>query len=209
MSSYFDDFSVKFYDPLSTPSLTLTILAEFERQPSYSLAAEPPEFTSSGLYAIYYEGESVALYRPLAPTLIPVYVGQARSTNSATGKTTGARRPLWSRIRDHRRSIEGGDLPVGEFTVRLLAMPDVHIDLGENGLRVGYQPVWNSVLNGFGSHEQGPTTRKSGRSKWDTLHAGRKRTFGETKHDIDALYEKAREHIDWQVVNWRDRIHDA
>ena len=151
------------------------------------------------------------MYQPLAVTKIPVYVGQALSHNSATGKeTAGGSSRLWQRIRDHSRSISGtADLILGEFGARLLAMPDVHSDLGENGLRVFYKPVWNAILNGFGSHEQGQSTRQSGKSRWDTVHPGRARTFGDTKYDRQDLIAQAREHISEQLANygaapWRD-----
>ena len=77
-------------------------------------------------------------------------------------------------------------------------MPDVHIDMGEDGLRRGYQPVWNSVLTGFGSHEQGSSTRRSGRSKWDTVHQGRSRTYGQETHDYDTLVRKTEDKIAMQ-----------
>jgi hypothetical protein len=92
--------------------------------------------------------------------------------------------------------------------VRLLLTPDVHADLGENGLRVNYQPVWNAVLRGFGSHEQGASTRRGARSEWDTVHPGRERTFGHVKHDADTLVQRVRAHIACQVaavgdIPWR------
>lgn len=191
-----------FFDPLSTEQLTRIICRQFEEQPAQTLKDELVSFDGPGLYAIYYVGESVDLYAPLSRKTIPLYVGQARSTNSATGRTNPNARPLFNRVRQHRRSINEGGLPVDEFSVRLLAMPDVHIDLGENGLRVGYKPVWNSVLNGFGSHEQGSTTRQSSRSKWDTVHQGRSRTYGGTRHDVDALTAEVQEAVRQQVEEY-------
>lgn len=192
-------YSPESFDPLSTTRLANTICEMLERQPLVSMAAEIPRFDGSGLYALYYRGDSVELYRPLAGFQIPVYAGQARSSNSATGKTVRTARPVSSRLRAHRKSIIEGDLPIAEFRFRALLMPDVHADLGENGLRVGYQPVWNSLLTGFGSHEQGATTRRSGKSKWDTVHDGRSRTFGEVAHEPTELLTAATEHIEWQI----------
>ena len=187
------------FDPLSTEQLTRIICRQFEEQPSFSLRQPMPRFDGAGLYAIYYHGESVALYQPLRDVAIPLYVGQARSYNSATGVGQRSPRPLWSRVEQHRRSIMGGGLPVEEFGVRLLRMPDVHIDMGEDGLRRGYQPVWNSVLTGFGSHEQGSTTRQSKQSKWDTVHSGRSRTYGQERRDYDVLVRKTKEKIVMQI----------
>ncbi|MFD0203045.1 MULTISPECIES: Eco29kI family restriction endonuclease [Saccharothrix] len=189
------------FDPLSTPLLQDTICRHFERQEPRTLAAELPRFEGSGLYAIYYVGSGHYLYSPLSSLTIPVYVGQSASHNSATGRpvTNGVRR-LWDRVNQHRRSIDACEnLDVADFAVRLLRMPDVHANLGENGLRVEYQPVWNSILRGFGGHEQGSTTRTSARSKWDTLHPGRSRSYGSQPHDAAVLAEQVRRHIRRQI----------
>ncbi|MBF6095718.1 Eco29kI family restriction endonuclease [Nocardia cyriacigeorgica] len=187
------------FDPLSTTQLSNTICEKLERQPLVSMADQIPRFEGAGLYALYYRGDSVELYRPLAKLQIPVYAGQGRSSNSATGATSRAARPLCERLRMHRTSMIQGGLPIAEFRFRALLMPDVHADLGENGLRVGYRPVWNSVLTGFGSKEQGASTRKSGKSKWDTVHDGRRRTYGEATHQAPQLTAAVKAHIEWQL----------
>lgn len=199
-----DQFKPAYFDPLSTKQLTRIICRQFEEQPSLTLEVDLASFQGPGLYAIYYEGDSVKLYEPLSGLRIPLYVGQSRSTNSATGRTNPKARPLFSRIRQHRTSIAEGGLPIEEFAVRLLSLPDVHIDLGENGLRVGYEPVWNAILNGFGSHEQGSSTRQSSRSKWDTVHSGRSRTFGQSKWDREELIEQAAAAIQVQIDGYKD-----
>jgi hypothetical protein len=190
------------YDPLGTENITSAICQELERQPLIPLDSEIPRFDGSGLYAIYYRGETLPLYAPLRNYKIPVYVGQSLSHNTATGAAMPEKSPLWNRIKNHRDSIEGAHLPLNEFGVRLLRLPDVHADLGENGLRVFYQPVWIRVLRGFGSKEQGATTRQSARSPWDTVHPGRKRTFGSEKHDKDKLIKKAQDHIASQIARY-------
>lgn len=196
------DYTPESYDPLDTPRLTSAICLELERQPLIGLGPEIPRFEGSGLYAIYYRGDGLSLYTPLTGYDIPVYAGQAVSHNSATGRTTGRPDPLWHRVRDHRRSIASADLPLDEFAVRLLRLPDVHANLGENGLRVFYQPVWNSVLTGFGNHEQGSTTRQGQRTKWDAVHPGRGRTYGADNRDPDALAREAADHIAGQLARY-------
>lgn len=81
-------------------------------------------------------------------------------------------------------------------------MPDVHIDLGENGLRVGYKPVWNAVFKGFGSHEQGSSTRSGAQSAWDAAHPGRTRTYGSPRRQTTVTKElnKAKQLIKQQVA---------
>ncbi|NIY67135.1 Eco29kI family restriction endonuclease [Streptomyces malaysiensis] len=186
------------FDPLSTEQIANTVCETFERQPLVSMTTEIPRFEGAGLYALYYRGVGVALYLPLSALQIPVYVGQATS-NSATGARVRERFPLHSRLKQHRISIIEGGLPIDEFRFRALLLPDVHANLGENGLRVGYQPVWNSILTGFGSKEQGATTRKSRKSKWDTVHEGRRRTHGGVVHDVEALVSEVKDHIERQV----------
>ena len=196
------DYLPQFFDPMSTEHVSRAVCRELERQPLVMFEPEIPRFNGSGLYAIYYQGESVELYKPLASYKIPVYVGQAESHNSATGKGSKARDRLWKRISGHKRSISDGELPINEFGVRLLLLPDVHANLGENGLRVNYLPAWNTVLHGFGSNEQGSSTRKSARTKWDTVHQGRSRTFGEEKHDRHTLIGLVQKHITIQISSY-------
>src|ERR1700760_2513849 len=168
---------------MSTENVTSAICRELERQPLTPIAPEVPRFDGSGLYAIYYQGETVPLYAPLKGYEIPVYAGQSRSHASSTGASARSPRPLWERVRQHARSIAEAGLPANDFRLRLLLLPDVHADLGETGLIVFYKPVWNAILRGFGSKEQGPTTRASQRTKWDTVHPGRNRTYGLDSHD--------------------------
>jgi hypothetical protein len=197
-------YTPAFYDPMGTENITSAICRELERQPLVSLDPSIQRFDGSGLYAIYYRGATNDLYAPLAARKIPIYVGQALSHNSATGAATGGRSPLWKRIQDHSQSIGGAsNLLLGDFGVRLMLLPDVHSDLGENGLRVFYRPLWNGVLNGFGSHEQGSSTRQSSRSRWDTVHMGRSRTFGANRHNPDVLIAQVQAHITEQLANYR------
>jgi hypothetical protein len=193
------DFSLQYFDPLSTSDLTAIICRKFEEQPAHSLADLPP-FDGAGLYAIYYADRTEALYAPLSGRLIPLYVGSAQSHNSATGASTRSSSPLRNRVRGHQQSVDESDLDITEFRVRLLLMPDVHIDLGENGLRVGYKPVWNSVLTGFGSHEQGSATRTGQKSKWDSVHPGRSRTYGRERDDRQILMADITDLVSRQVA---------
>jgi hypothetical protein len=197
-------YTPTFYDPMGTENVTSAICRELEHQPLVLLDPPIDRFDGSGLYAIYFRGTSFGLYAPLAGLKIPVYVGQALSHNSATGAATGGRSPVWSRVQQHSQSIAGAEnLSLADFGVRLLLLPDVHSDLGENGLRVFYRPVWNAILTGFGSHEQGASTRQSSRSRWDTVHPGRNRTFGASTHDADLLTDRARDHIDGQLASYQ------
>jgi hypothetical protein len=198
-----------YYDPLGTENVTLAICRELERQPLTPFTPPIDRFDGAGLYAIYYQGTDFDLYAPLAGYKIPVYVGQALSHSSVTGAATRGTSPLWRRVQEHSDSIHGADnLALSDFGVRLLLLPDVHANLGERGLLVFYRPVWNAILKGFGSHEQGPSTRQSRRSAWDTIHPGRNRTFGVGDNDPIRLQAKVLEHIrdqlsNYETVPWR------
>lgn len=158
------DYTPNSFDPLSTEQIANTIYETFERQPLVSMTHEIPRFEGSGLYALYYRGTSMDMYPPLAHLQIPVYAGQALSSNSAAGEKVREKYPLHSRLKQHRLSIIEGGLPIAEFHFRALLLPDVHADLGENGLRVGYQPLWNSRLKSFDSKEQDATTARARRA---------------------------------------------
>lgn len=175
-------FSPEYFDPLSTSDLTAIICRQFEQQESHPLA-DLPRFTGAGLYAIYYSGTKESLYVPLRDCLIPLYVGSARSHDSATGGSAPTSSPLRDRLREHEESINASSLDLSEFRVRLLLMPDVHIALGENGLRVGYKPVWNAILRGFGNHDPGGGRRDGEETAWDCVHPGRSRTHGKKRRD--------------------------
>src|ERR1700677_170264 len=193
------EYTPAWFDPLSTGQIANTICQIFERQPLVSMVSEILRFDGPRLYALYYRGDGEDLYHPLADLQIPIYAGQALSSNSATGLKVQDRFPLHARLRKHRISIAEGGLALAEFRFRALLLPDVHADLGENALRVGYQPVWNSVLTGFGSNEQGSTTRQSKKTKWDTVHPGRRRSHGGEVHDSELLRAEVKAHIERQV----------
>lgn len=56
---------------------------------------------------------------------------------------------------------------------RWLVLDPVWIGLTEQVLIAMYRPIWNSVIDGFGSHDPGSGRRNQKRSPWDTLHKGR------------------------------------
>ncbi|MCK0116968.1 Eco29kI family restriction endonuclease [Isoptericola sp. S6320L] len=194
-------FVPAYYDPLSTTGLTAVVCQKFEEQPATTFA-NIADFDGAGLYAIYYDGVTHGLYSKLSTLLVPVYVGSAQQNASATGRSAPTANPLYKRVQKHKRSIDQSSLDLREFSVRMLLMPDVHIDLGENGLRVGYKPVWNAVFTGFGSNEQGSTTRTGAQSAWDTAHPGRSRTYGSARNAATVAKEQsiASKLIDMQVA---------
>ena len=109
-----------------------------------------------GIYALYYEG-SMAEYRPIADGARPIYAGKAVPKGSRTGGELDIGHPaLRNRLKEHARSVEQvGNLDIGEFSFRVLAIVPVWIVFAEQALIKRCRSVWNSCLDGFGKHDQG------------------------------------------------------
>ena len=107
----------------------------------------------------------------------PIYVGKALPKGSRKGGIqfdAGAERSIYSRLRQHARSIDRADnLMLGEFRCRFLVVAPVWIRLAENLIISEYEPVWNAVVDGFGSHDPGKGRYDQEKSRWDWLHPGR------------------------------------
>ncbi|MBO9325413.1 MAG: Eco29kI family restriction endonuclease [Roseiflexus sp.] len=77
-------------------------------------------------------------------------------------------------LREHALSIEQAeDLNLTDFRCRYLVVDDIWIPLAETLLIEMYQPVWNTIVSGFGNHVPGKGRHRQQRSAWDTLHPGR------------------------------------
>jgi hypothetical protein len=148
------------------------------------LAAQPqaplgsvPKFYGSGVYAIYYKG-GFAPYKPLSNSEHPVYVGKAKPENSKASKPMAQGNTLWSRINEHKKSIEKATstLLLSDFTCRFLVVATGYESAAESYLIHLFQPIWNSEIRlcyGIGKHGDDAETRANDRSPWDTMHPGR------------------------------------
>lgn len=165
------------YDPLDYKNLAHSVVnALLEATPTTLPPVE--SFTGSGVYALYYTG-SLPFYSPLASSDLrqPIYVGKA----VPTGARKGSRRTepessteLYRRLRDHTKSIEQAEnLSLSEFRVRHLVVVPVWITLAERFLLDHFQPVWNTLIDGFGNHPPGRGRRDMRRPRWDIMHPGR------------------------------------
>ena len=138
----------------------------------------PPErFNGSGVYALYYTG-SLDFYRPIASSecIVPIYVGKAdaRSTRRGDEVANAAGTTLHNRLRNHAKSIEAaGNLELVEFRCRYLVVTPVWVSLAEQFLLNRFQPVWNTVADGFGNHDPGRGRDNMRRPRWDVVHPGR------------------------------------
>ncbi len=169
------------WDPLTYDNLMAGTVAHFEKQERIPLG-DIAGVEGPGIYALYYEGV-MAEYQPIADGARPIYAGKAVPKGSRTGGELDIGHPaLRERIRQHARSVEQvGNLDIGEFSFRVLAIVPVWIVFAEQALIKQYKPIWNSCLDGFGKHHQGKIRSATERSWWDTLHPGRPWTAGETQ----------------------------
>lgn len=135
----------------------------------------------AGIYAIYYTGD-FKVYQPIAGAnrknrfQQPIYVGKAVPPGARKGGFGLGIAPgnaLFSRLREHAKSIEATNLKTADFFCRYLVADDIWIPLGESLLIERFQPLWNVLIEGFGIHAPGVGRKKQVRSKWDTLHPGR------------------------------------
>lgn len=144
----------------------------------------PPSepFEGGGVYALYYSGD-FKLYRAISVKTVkkeslPIYVGKAVPAGWRTARiTTTSKTPLYNRIREHFRNIEQAEnLSPEDFKCRYIVL-----DGNESGL-IGpveaslirkFQPLWNTVIDGFGNHTPGEGRFNQAKSGWDVLHPGR------------------------------------
>ena len=147
-----------------------------------SLFPPPKSFKGGGVYALYYMGD-FELYRTLSLTTIeeeslPIYVGKAVPPGWRMGRaTTTDKSSLFNRIREHSRNIQQAEnLSANDFKCRY-----VILDGNESGI-IGpveaslirkFQPLWNTIIDGFGNHTPGKGRFNQAKSGWDVLHPGR------------------------------------
>jgi hypothetical protein len=147
----------------------------------------PPEerFSGRGVYALYYIGKSklYAKYGDLNRLSYgyPIYVGkavprgwrQARTSDLATDQST----ELHHRLIEHGRSISAtSSLKIKDFRCRFVIFEGEGSDMigtVEAALIKITQPLWNTVVDGFGNHDPGSGRYEQARSDWDVLHPGR------------------------------------
>ena len=145
----------------------------------------PVRFTGTGVYALYYIGES-----PYYKTLYeanrlsfsqPIYVGKAvpcgwrqARTTKRDGRETSE---LYRRLREHTKSIkEVTNLLEDDFYCRFMILEGENASListVEAALIREFKPIWNSCLDGFGNHTPGRGRFNQAKSDWDVLHPGR------------------------------------
>lgn len=171
------------FNPLAFDSLSGSIAEELTKAPMTPLMTLPP-FDGPGIYALYYSG-GFRYYAPLSaankrePGSWPIYIGKAEAS---TRKGIGPRAPddysgnaLYRRLKKHTGSIEfSSNLDVADFHVRALVLAYVWVPMAETSAIAMHRPLWNTLVDGFGNHDPGRGRYEGMRSRWDTLHPGRR-----------------------------------
>lgn len=170
------------YNPLAYDALQDSMAREFMASELYSLDAIT-KFEGTGIYALFYSGPFPA-YQALAERpkgTWPIYVGKAAPSarKGAEAEASGLIGPygntrLYERVMHHRKSIaQVCNLEVTDFQVRLLVLSYIWVPLAETAMISQYQPIWNTLVDGFGNHDPGKGRAEGLLSRWDTLHPGR------------------------------------
>jgi len=181
------------YNPLELGAIKDGIVRTLLKREAEPLPPDDP-FEGVGIYTLYYLGP-FGPYRALAAAnrqavQAPIYVGKA---------DTG-RQGVYRRLCEHAKSITAAsNLEAADFQCRFLVMDRVWITLAEDALVDHYQPLWNTVVKGFGIHTPGRGRGQQKQSVWDTLHPGRGFVDGlglpEGQRSAEELERMVRQHL--------------
>ncbi len=145
----------------------------------------PERFCGTGVYAIYCIAKTgiYSRFHLINRTAfrIPIYIGKAvpkgwRQARQSLPKNR-QNYELNNRIREHGRSINFGEgLDESDFFCRFMILEEKEVDLigtVEAALIRKYQPIWNTLIDGFGNHDPGKGRYNQAKSDWDVCHPGR------------------------------------
>lgn len=194
------------YNPLDIENLGDSILRAVVKCPLQPLAGLS-EFEGAGIYVLFYTGNAKPYpdYDPVAQAnsgqvTQPIYVGRAVRSATRTGLRPRGEptKAIHKRLNNHRKSIKAAatTLDVADFYYKYLVLEDGFISLGESHLITVLRPVWNMHVWGFGSNATGKPRESGKRSRWDTLHPGRRGVGKEPNELSEAeIREKIRRHL--------------
>ncbi len=156
----------------------------FNGTPVHSIPI-PERFHGTGVYALYCIAKTgiYSKFHSINRTAfrIPIYVGKAvpkgwRQARQLLSTDTRSYE-LNNRIREHSRSIDLGEgLGKSDFFCRFMILEGKESDLigtVEAALIRKYQPIWNTLIDGFGNHDPGKGRYEQAKSDWDVCHPGR------------------------------------
>jgi len=156
-------------------------VAHFVKAPVTDYPPSPP-FQGGGVYALYYLGDFKLYERikisEVSKNSTPIYVGKSNPSGWRTARVNSSKdRKLYGRIREHYRNIVSAqNLDPDDFKVRYMILDGDEAGLigpVEAALIRKFQPLWNTVIDGFGNHTPGIGRFDQAKSGWDVLHPGR------------------------------------
>ena len=168
------------YNPLDKQNIGNSIANELMNHEALKMPVDP--FIGAGVYALFYIGNNeiykeLAEYNILNNCAYPIYVGKAvpkGARKGGVGRDDNQGQALQKRLGDHTKSInDAADLDINDFRCRFLVVDDIWIPLAESLMISRYQPVWNTLIDGFGNHDPGSGRKGQVQSPWDILHPGR------------------------------------
>ncbi|MBI4783991.1 MAG: Eco29kI family restriction endonuclease [Oscillatoriophycideae cyanobacterium NC_groundwater_1537_Pr4_S-0.65um_50_18] len=156
----------------------------FNGTPVHPIPA-PKRFHGTGIYALYCIAKSgiYSRFNLVNRTAfhMPIYVGKAvpkgwRQARQLIPVNTQSYE-LNNRINQHGRSIDlAENLDRSDFFCRFMILEGKESDLigtVEAALIRKYQPIWNTLIDGFGNHDPGKGRYAQAKSDWDVCHPGR------------------------------------
>lgn len=175
----------------------------FHGSPVQSLP--PPEvFSGIGVYALYCTSRK-GIYSKFGDIInreeyaVPIYVGKAvasgwRQSRNIEDDTTD--RTLFQRLRQHYNSIDAAkNLDPADFACRFVIFEGIASEMVaavEAALIKKHNPLWNSVIDGFGNHDPGGRRTTGKIPQWDVLHPGRTWAMRMTGEKPSLAYLKRR-----------------
>lgn len=185
----------------------------FNGTPVHSIPI-PKRFSGTGVYALYCIAQSgiYSKFHKINRTAftLPIYIGKAvpkgwRQARQLSSKSTKSYE-LHNRIYEHSQSIkivEG--LDISDFFCRFMILEGRESDLigtVEAALIRKYQPIWNTLIDGFGNHDPGKGRYQQAKSDWDVCHPGR--PWAEKCQGIAA----SRENLFHSIENFLNNLDD-
>ena len=160
--------TIRFFN--GTPVYPVSIAERFQGTGIYAIYC----ISKTGLYANFHQINRTAFH-------LPIYIGKAvpkgwrQARQSQNIDSNGYE--LNNRLREHHRSIQqGAGLDSSDFFCRFMILEGRESDLigtVEAALIRQYQPIWNTLLDGFGNHDPGKGRYQQAKSDWDICHPGR------------------------------------
>ena len=166
----------------------LDLVRAFFQSGSYSLGnILENKFKGAGLYGISYSGLA-EMYAAVRYPDINIYAGSSSSEGVMGGEEKGRAPSVWERLANHFASIRqvksGVLINPGEFTFRIVLLPEEEAKAAEGFLIKRLRPVW--CHSGFGNRSYSKDSRGETckTSHWDTVHSGRP-GCGKTSRDFE------------------------